>query len=88
MSVVSIRIFFFFFFFCSNGVLTQGLHLEPLHQPFYVMSLLVIVSHDLFTWTGIESLILLISASLVDRITGMSHRFLALLESLGKDSYV
>jgi hypothetical protein len=24
------------FFFCSTGAWTQGLHLEPLHQPFYV----------------------------------------------------
>jgi hypothetical protein len=24
-----------FFFFCSAGVWTQGLHLEPLHQPFF-----------------------------------------------------
>jgi hypothetical protein len=23
-----------FFFFCSTGAWTQGLHLEPLHQPF------------------------------------------------------
>jgi hypothetical protein len=26
--------FFLFFFFCSTGAWTQGLHLEPLHQPF------------------------------------------------------
>jgi hypothetical protein len=25
-----------FFFFCGTGVWTQGLHLEPLHQPFFM----------------------------------------------------
>jgi hypothetical protein len=25
------------FFFCSSGVWTQGLHLEPPYQPFFVM---------------------------------------------------
>jgi hypothetical protein len=28
---------FFFFFWCGIGAGTQGLHLEPLHQAFFVM---------------------------------------------------
>jgi hypothetical protein len=46
--------FFFFFFFCSTGVLTQGLHLEPLHQPFFVMSFFEIGSLELFAQAGFE----------------------------------
>jgi hypothetical protein len=36
--------FVFFFFFCASGVLTEGLYLEPLHQPFFVNSLFEIGS--------------------------------------------
>jgi hypothetical protein len=35
----------FFFFFFSTGVWLQGLHLEPLHQLFFVMFFFKIVSH-------------------------------------------
>jgi hypothetical protein len=47
------------FFFCNTGAWTQGLHLELLHQPFWL-----------------RTMILLISASWVARITGMSHQHL------------
>jgi hypothetical protein len=34
--------------FCSTGTWTQGLHFEPLHQPFFVLCILEIGSHALF----------------------------------------
>jgi hypothetical protein len=34
-----------FLFFCSTGVSTQGLYLEPLHQPFVVKDFFKIESH-------------------------------------------
>jgi hypothetical protein len=58
----------------DTGVWTQGLHLEPLYQPFSVM---------VFFWDRVlrtihpgwlQTSILLISASWVVRITGTSHR--------------
>jgi hypothetical protein len=62
------------FFFYGAGIWTQGLHLEPLHQPFIVMSFF----WDRVSWTiclgWLRTMILLISASWVARITGMSHR--------------
>jgi hypothetical protein len=30
------KLSFFFFFFCGTGAWTQGLHLQPLHQPFFL----------------------------------------------------
>jgi hypothetical protein len=39
---------FLFLFFCGTGVWTQGLHLEPLHQPFFVMGFFKIGSRKLF----------------------------------------
>jgi hypothetical protein len=63
--------------FWGTGAWTQGLHLESLHQPFYVMGFFFFfwdkVSQTIFLgwlWTGI----LLISASWVGRITGVSHQ--------------
>jgi hypothetical protein len=46
-----------FFFFCSVGVWTQGLHLEPLHQPFFVKVFFEIEtgSLELFPWAGLET---------------------------------
>jgi hypothetical protein len=41
-------------FFCGTGVWTQGLHLEPLHQPFFVMDFFEIGSHKLFPWAGFK----------------------------------
>jgi hypothetical protein len=46
--------FFFSFFFCGTGVWTQGLYLEPLHQPFFVLDLFKIGSLELFAWAGFE----------------------------------
>jgi hypothetical protein len=60
-----------FFFFCDAGAWTQGLHLKPLHQ-----------LCDRFFWDPVSGTIcvgwlhttvLLISASWVARITGLSH---------------
>jgi hypothetical protein len=34
--------------------LTQGLHLEQLHQPFFVMGFFEIGSFELFLWTGLN----------------------------------
>jgi hypothetical protein len=66
-----------FFFFCGTGAWTQGLHLEPLHQPYFCEGFLwdkVLQTICLgWLWTAI----LLISASRVARITDMSHRWLA-----------
>jgi hypothetical protein len=45
--------FFLFFFFCSTGVWTHGLHLEPLHQPFFVMCI-----WDRVSWTILSGLAL------------------------------
>jgi hypothetical protein len=36
------------------GVCTQGLHLKPLHQPFFVKGFLQIGSHKLFAQAGFE----------------------------------
>jgi hypothetical protein len=67
--------FFFFFFFWCAGVWTQGLHLEPLHQPFFCDG----IFQDRVSWTicldWFWTVILLISASCVARITGVSHRY-------------
>jgi hypothetical protein len=60
-------------FFCGSEVWTQGLHLEPLHQSLFVMGFVKIGSRELFCPGWLETLILLISASWVVRITGMSH---------------
>jgi hypothetical protein len=57
-------------FFCSTGVWTWGLHLEPLHQPFFMMGFFEIES-----W--FQATILLMSASWVARIIGISHRHLS-----------
>jgi hypothetical protein len=47
-------VFCFFFFFCGAGVWTQGLHLEPLHQLFFVQGFFKIGSHELFARAGFE----------------------------------
>jgi hypothetical protein len=40
-----------FFFFCgSTGVCIQGLHLELLYQPFFVMGFF----REIFSWAGLE----------------------------------
>jgi hypothetical protein len=62
---------FFSFLLCGTGVWTQGLHLEPLHQPFFKMGFFEIGSWELFAWGWFQTAIL-IAASWVARITGMS----------------
>jgi hypothetical protein len=47
--------FFFSFFFCGTGVWTQGLYLEPLHQPCFVKESFKIASHELFAWAGFDT---------------------------------
>jgi hypothetical protein len=75
---------FFFFFFSSTGVWTQGLTLgrqvllllEPLCQFFFVMQFLKIGSRTICPgW--LQNVILLISASRVARVIGVSHQHLA-----------
>jgi hypothetical protein len=39
---------------CGTVAWTQGLHLEPFHQPFFVMSFFETASHKLFAWAGFE----------------------------------
>jgi hypothetical protein len=40
--------------YCSTGTWTQGLHLEPLHQPLFVMGFFNTGSHELFSLAGLE----------------------------------
>jgi hypothetical protein len=64
----------FFFFFCSTRVWTQGLHLEPLHQPFLFCDSFFqdrVLQTLCRGW--LQIVILLISAFWVARITGVSH---------------
>jgi hypothetical protein len=49
------QVLFFFFFFLSTGAWTQGLYLEPLHQPyFFVKGLFKIQSCKLFAQSSFE----------------------------------
>jgi hypothetical protein len=64
---------YFFFFFGSTSACTQGLHLQPLHQPFFFLvmdffqdSVLGIICPG---W--LPTVILLISASWVAGVTGV-----------------
>jgi hypothetical protein len=62
-----------FSFFCSIGIWTQGLTLfEPLCQPFFVLNIFEIRSCELSCPSWPQTVILLISASCVARITGVS----------------
>jgi hypothetical protein len=58
---------------CSTRVWTQGLHLEPLHQPFFMMGFFKIESRKLFAWGYLWTAILLICASWIPRITSVSQ---------------
>jgi hypothetical protein len=44
----------FVLFFCGTGAWTQGLHLEPRHQPFFVMEFFKIGSRELFALAGFK----------------------------------
>jgi hypothetical protein len=46
---------FLFFFFCGAGAWTQGLHLEPLYQPFLCEGFFEIGSLKLCAWAGFKS---------------------------------
>jgi hypothetical protein len=63
--------------FCSTGAWTQGLHLELLHQPYFWKGFFEIGSHGTICPIWLQTSILLISASWVARITGVSHWYLA-----------
>jgi hypothetical protein len=65
------------FFFCSTGAWTQGLHLEPLHQPIFCEGFLEIGSWGTICLGWLQTTILLISASWIVRIASMSHWHLA-----------
>jgi hypothetical protein len=68
--------FFFFLSFCDSEIWTQVLHFKPLHQPFFLM-----FYRDQILWTicpaWLQTTILLISASWVVRIIGISHQHTA-----------
>jgi hypothetical protein len=63
--------FGFFFFFGSTGLWTQGLHLEPLHLVIFIFFLVRVWWTIWLGW--LPSAILLISASWVAGITGVSR---------------
>jgi hypothetical protein len=71
-------------FFCDTGVWTQGLHLEPLQQSFFVKRFFETGSHKLFARGWLQTMILLISASWEARITDVSHWCLAVLVTFDK----
>jgi hypothetical protein len=64
---------YYLFFFCNTGVWAQGLHLEPLDTPFFVL----VFFQDRVTWTispgWFRTSVLLVSASWVARITSKSY---------------
>jgi hypothetical protein len=59
-------------FLWGTEVWTQGLQLEPFHQPFCVMVLFEIGACELLVWGWPQTMIPLISASWIARITGVS----------------
>jgi hypothetical protein len=60
-------------FFCSTRAWTQGLHLEPLHQPYFCAGFFKIGSCRTICLGWLSTAILLIFASWIVRITGVSH---------------
>jgi hypothetical protein len=86
--------FTFPFFLFSTGVWTQGLHLDPLHQPFFVMGwvLFCFVFWDRVMQTispvWLRTEILLISASWIARIYRREPPALILMGSFLNDSVV
>jgi hypothetical protein len=63
-----------FFFFCGTKAWTQGLHPEPLHQPFFLWWIFFKIGfHWLFVWAS-NVILLRSSASWVARIIGMRHQ--------------
>jgi hypothetical protein len=49
-----IQFILLFFFFCCTGAWTQGIHLEPLCQPYFCEVFFEIGSCELFPWTGFK----------------------------------
>jgi hypothetical protein len=43
-----------FIYLFGTAAWTQSLHLEPLHQPFFVIGIFEIGSLELFAWAGFE----------------------------------
>jgi hypothetical protein len=66
--------FFSFFFFCGRGAWTQGLHFEPLHQPLFCDGCFPDRVSQAICLGWLWTAILLLSASWVARITGVSHQ--------------
>jgi hypothetical protein len=58
----------------ETEVWTQGLHLEPLHWPYFCEGFFEMESRRTICLGWLWTVILLISASWVARITGMSHQ--------------
>jgi hypothetical protein len=46
--------YYYYYYFCITGAWSQGLHLEPLQQPFFVMGFLQIGARELFAQAGLE----------------------------------
>jgi hypothetical protein len=79
------------FVFCSTGAWIQGLHLEPLHQPYFFFFFWWRVFWDRVSQTicpgWLWTVVLLISASWVARITGVRHQHPAIIDFLLPQSY-
>jgi hypothetical protein len=63
------------FFVCGTGAWTQGLHLEPVYQSFLVKGFFGDRVLQTFCQGWLWTVSLLISASWVARITGVSHHW-------------
>jgi hypothetical protein len=73
-SMMHFYLFIYLFIYCGTGAWTQGLHLESLHQLFFVKCFLEMGSHELFVGDWLWPITLLLSAFWVARIRGSSHR--------------
>jgi hypothetical protein len=62
-----------YFFFCSTRAWIQVFHFESLHQPYFCEGFFKIGSCGTICPGWLRTAILLISASWVARITGVSH---------------
>jgi hypothetical protein len=73
LNVLMEKGFFFFSFFSGTGACTQGLHFKPLHQPYFCIR--YFWDRVLWTicWGWLWTMILLISASWVAGIIGVSY---------------
>jgi hypothetical protein len=64
----------FLLLFYSTEAWIQGLHLEPLHQPYFCEGFFEVGFRRTIYLVWLWTAILLISASWVARITGVSHQ--------------